>query len=147
MIKASLAMLEKSTMSVEYELLHMQEKAKLQENLVEHHKYEVTYHVWNLQVYFLKFVSHFEEMIKVLFAISPFCCNGDCNIFIILTIADYGRVVSTQLQVHIVCTELCDAHLKLIEESQNMSLKSCLFKTRLLWPDLLAKKWVSDLVN
>nr|XP_041573868.1 protein BCAP isoform X12 [Taeniopygia guttata] len=40
-LKASLAMLEKSTMSVEYELLHMQEKAKLQENLVEHHKYEV----------------------------------------------------------------------------------------------------------
>ncbi|XP_072788866.1 protein BCAP isoform X6 [Taeniopygia guttata] len=40
-LKASLAMLEKSTMSVEYELLHMQEEAKLQENLVEHHKYEV----------------------------------------------------------------------------------------------------------
>ncbi|XP_077641557.1 protein BCAP [Lonchura striata] len=40
-LKASLAMLEKSTMSVEYELLRMQEKAKLQENLVEHHKYEV----------------------------------------------------------------------------------------------------------
>ncbi|XP_053841197.1 protein BCAP isoform X9 [Vidua macroura] len=40
-LKASLAMLEESTVSVEYELLHMQEKAKLQENLVEQHKNEV----------------------------------------------------------------------------------------------------------
>lgn len=32
-------------MSVEYELLHLQEKAKLQENLVKQHKNEVTYHV------------------------------------------------------------------------------------------------------
>ncbi|XP_068055986.1 protein BCAP isoform X2 [Anomalospiza imberbis] len=40
-IKASLAMLEESTVSVAYELLHMQEKAKLQENLVEQHKNEV----------------------------------------------------------------------------------------------------------
>ncbi|RLW05929.1 hypothetical protein DV515_00004895, partial [Chloebia gouldiae] len=40
-LKASLAMLEKITVSVECELLHMQEKAKLQEKLVEQHKYEV----------------------------------------------------------------------------------------------------------
>ncbi|XP_023787913.1 outer dense fiber protein 2-like isoform X5 [Cyanistes caeruleus] len=40
-LKASLAMLEKSTVSVEYELLHLQEKAKLQENLVEQRKNEV----------------------------------------------------------------------------------------------------------
>ncbi|XP_064575936.1 protein BCAP isoform X1 [Zonotrichia leucophrys gambelii] len=40
-LKASLATLEKSTVSVEYELLHLQEKAKLQENLVEHSKNEV----------------------------------------------------------------------------------------------------------
>ncbi|XP_041339311.1 protein BCAP [Pyrgilauda ruficollis] len=40
-LKASLAILEKSTVSVEYELLHLQEKAKLQENLVEQHKNEV----------------------------------------------------------------------------------------------------------
>ncbi|XP_071292451.1 protein BCAP isoform X2 [Agelaius tricolor] len=40
-LKASLATLEKSTASVEYELLHLQEKAKLQENLVEHSKNEV----------------------------------------------------------------------------------------------------------
>lgn len=61
-MKASLAMLEKSTVSVEYELLHLREKAKLQENLVEQHKNEVTYHVWNLQVwFFFKFVSSFEE--------------------------------------------------------------------------------------
>ncbi|XP_053807026.1 protein BCAP isoform X6 [Vidua chalybeata] len=56
-LKASLAMLEESTVSVEYELLHMQEKAKLQENLVEQHKNEVRHkmeaelkeleHVWD----------------------------------------------------------------------------------------------------
>ncbi|KAM3668613.1 protein BCAP [Ammospiza maritima maritima] len=40
-LKASLATLEKSTVSVEYELLHLQEKAKLQENLLEHSKNEV----------------------------------------------------------------------------------------------------------
>ncbi|XP_063263507.1 protein BCAP isoform X5 [Prinia subflava] len=40
-LKASLATLEKSTESVEYELLHLQEKVKLQENLVEQHKNEV----------------------------------------------------------------------------------------------------------
>ncbi|XP_054371785.1 protein BCAP [Molothrus ater] len=40
-LKASLATLEKTTASVEYELLHLQEKAKLQENLVEHSKNEV----------------------------------------------------------------------------------------------------------
>ncbi|XP_015492322.1 protein BCAP isoform X1 [Parus major] len=40
-LKASLAMLEKSTVSVEYELLHLQEKAKLQEKLVEQRKNEV----------------------------------------------------------------------------------------------------------
>ncbi|KAL9846263.1 protein BCAP [Geothlypis trichas] len=40
-LKASLATLEKSTVSVEYELLHLQEKAKLQKNLVEHSKNEV----------------------------------------------------------------------------------------------------------
>ncbi|XP_014739333.1 PREDICTED: outer dense fiber protein 2-like [Sturnus vulgaris] len=40
-LKASLATLEKSKVSVEYELLHLQEKAKLQENLVEQHKNEV----------------------------------------------------------------------------------------------------------
>ncbi|XP_066049211.1 protein BCAP isoform X3 [Chamaea fasciata] len=40
-LKASLATLEKSTESVEYELLQLQEKAKLQENLVEQRKNEV----------------------------------------------------------------------------------------------------------
>ncbi|KAI1236702.1 Outer dense fiber protein 2-like, partial [Lamprotornis superbus] len=40
-LKASLATLEKSKVSVEYELLHLQEKAKLQENLVEQRKNEV----------------------------------------------------------------------------------------------------------
>ncbi|KAM7014269.1 protein BCAP [Passerculus sandwichensis] len=40
-LKASLATLEKSTVSVEYELFHLQEKAKLQENLLEHSKNEV----------------------------------------------------------------------------------------------------------
>ncbi|XP_019146950.2 protein BCAP isoform X1 [Corvus cornix cornix] len=40
-LKASLATLENSTVSVEYELLHLQEKAKLQENLVQQHKNEV----------------------------------------------------------------------------------------------------------
>ncbi|XP_016155910.1 PREDICTED: outer dense fiber protein 2-like isoform X2 [Ficedula albicollis] len=40
-LEASLATLEKRTLSVEYELLHLQEKAKLQENLVEQHKNEV----------------------------------------------------------------------------------------------------------
>ncbi|XP_062353914.1 protein BCAP [Cinclus cinclus] len=40
-LKASLATLERSTVSVEYELLHLQEKAKLQENLVEQCKNEV----------------------------------------------------------------------------------------------------------
>ncbi|XP_059710158.1 protein BCAP isoform X12 [Haemorhous mexicanus] len=39
-LKVSLATLEKSTVSVEYELLHLQEKAKLQENLVEQSKNE-----------------------------------------------------------------------------------------------------------
>ncbi|KAL2301530.1 hypothetical protein Nmel_010918, partial [Mimus melanotis] len=43
-VKASLATLEKSKVSVAYELLHLQEKAKLQENLVEHHKNEVQKH-------------------------------------------------------------------------------------------------------
>ncbi|NXH43524.1 ODF2L protein, partial [Dicaeum eximium] len=40
-LKASLATLEKSTVSVEYKLLHLQEKAKLQENFVEQRKNEV----------------------------------------------------------------------------------------------------------
>ncbi|XP_030809509.1 protein BCAP [Camarhynchus parvulus] len=40
-LKASFATLEKSAVSVEYELLHLQEKAQLQENLVEQHKNEV----------------------------------------------------------------------------------------------------------
>ncbi|XP_048169232.1 protein BCAP isoform X1 [Corvus hawaiiensis] len=40
-LKASLATLENSTVSVEYELLHLQEKAKLQENLVQQRKNEV----------------------------------------------------------------------------------------------------------
>ncbi|XP_056354133.1 protein BCAP isoform X2 [Oenanthe melanoleuca] len=40
-LEASLATLEKRTLSVEYELLHLQEKAKLQENLVEQRKNEV----------------------------------------------------------------------------------------------------------
>ncbi|XP_038000857.1 protein BCAP isoform X3 [Motacilla alba alba] len=40
-LKASLATLEKRAVSVEYEFLHLQEKAKLQENLLEQRKNEV----------------------------------------------------------------------------------------------------------
>ncbi|XP_015492329.1 protein BCAP isoform X4 [Parus major] len=47
-LKASLAMLEKSTVSVEYELLHLQEKAKLQEKLVEQRKNEDNHSVTSM---------------------------------------------------------------------------------------------------
>lgn len=69
---------------------------------------------------FFSFVSHFEEIIKVLFVINPFCCHGDCSIFVILNMKE--EIAITQFQVHIVCTELGEAHLKLIEANKTRLL-------------------------
>ncbi|XP_017661133.1 PREDICTED: outer dense fiber protein 2-like isoform X1 [Lepidothrix coronata] len=59
-LKASIATLEKSTVSVEHELLHLQEKAKLQENLVEQHKNEVQ----KLQIAAEELKSRYERVLN-----------------------------------------------------------------------------------
>ncbi|XP_032552890.1 protein BCAP [Chiroxiphia lanceolata] len=59
-LKASVATLEKSTVSVEHELLHLQEKAKLQENLVEQHKNEVQ----KLQIAVEELKSRYERVLN-----------------------------------------------------------------------------------
>lgn len=41
---------------------------------------------------FSKSVRHFEEMIRVLFVINPFCCHGDCNIFVISSMKEESAV-------------------------------------------------------
>ncbi|XP_027507408.1 protein BCAP isoform X2 [Corapipo altera] len=59
-LKASIATLEKSTVSVEHELLHLQEKAKLKENLVEQHKNEVQ----KLQIAAEELKSRYERVLN-----------------------------------------------------------------------------------
>ncbi|XP_039235249.1 protein BCAP [Pipra filicauda] len=59
-LKASIATLEKSTVSVEHELLHLQEKAKLQENLIEQHKNEVQ----KLQIAAEELKSRYERVLN-----------------------------------------------------------------------------------
>lgn len=66
LIKVSLATLENSTSSFENEVLDLQEKAKLQENLAEQCKTQVTNILKHSNIGF-KSISSFEEIMKLLF--------------------------------------------------------------------------------